>query len=256
MTRQARIRSNSGIYHIMWRGANRQEIFHDDEDCSTFLGIIEKYKKKSGIGIYAWCLMDNHVHLLLREGNESISITMKRVGVSFVQYYNKKYDTIGHLFQDRFRSESVENNKNLFTVIRYIHQNPVKAGLVKRVDEWRWSSCLGYYGKEYYPKKLLDDEPILIKISPNMLTAKEMFKEFNERNQQYHGFDDSVNRLKDEEARVKIKNILGEIEIAQIKSLSRQQRNEVLREIKSIKGISQRQIARIVGLSANLVFKA
>ena len=88
MPRVAREKSRSGIYHVMLRGANRQEIFHDDEDCLKFLNIIEKYKVKSDLKLYAWCLMGNHVHLLVKEGNELLSTTMKRIGVSFVSYYN------------------------------------------------------------------------------------------------------------------------------------------------------------------------
>ena len=110
MPRGPRVKSISGIYHVMLRGANRQEIFHDDIDCMRFLEIIEKYKKVSGMKVYAWCLMNNHVHLLLKEGIEDLSITMKRIGVSYVTYYNLKYNTSGHLFQDRFRSENVESN--------------------------------------------------------------------------------------------------------------------------------------------------
>ncbi|WP_280617153.1 transposase [Heyndrickxia oleronia] len=134
LPRGARVKSRSGIYHIMLRGVNKQEIFHDDEDCITFLDMINRYKEKAELTVYAWCLMNNHVHLLLKEGNEDISITMKRIGVSFVSYYNRKYETTGHLFQDRFRSENVESMRYLLTVIRYIHQNPVKAGMVQQVD--------------------------------------------------------------------------------------------------------------------------
>jgi putative transposase len=258
MVRQARLKSRTGVYHIMWRGANRQEIFHDDEDCLTFLGMMEKYKKKCALEVYAWCLMNNHVHLLLKEGNESISMTMKRLGVSFVQYYNLKYGTTGHLFQDRFKSENVETNKYLFTVIRYIHQNPVKAGIAKQVDEWRWSSCLGYYGRNYYPNNMLDIEPILSKISANPLAAKTLFKEYNERSQQDQCLEDGEvkRKISDEEARLRIKEVLREVELTQIKSLNKQKRTEVIRDIKTIKGLSIRQIARITGVSTNLVFKA
>jgi putative transposase len=95
--------------------------------------------------------MSNHVHLLLREGSEDISITMKRIGVSFVSYYNWKYWTTGHLFQDRFKSENMETTEYLLTVTRYIHQNPIKAGIANKVDEWRWSSCVGYFCGIVYP---------------------------------------------------------------------------------------------------------
>ena len=145
MPRRAREKSESGIYHIILRGANRQEIFHDDDDSTRFLETIEKYKKQVEIIVYGWCLMSNHLHMLLGEGKEELSITMKRIGVSFAWYYNWKYRTTGHLFQDRFASEIVDSDVYLMTVIRYIHQNPVKAGLVKCPLDWKLSSCAGYY---------------------------------------------------------------------------------------------------------------
>ena len=128
----------------MLRGANKQEIFHDDED-SWFLHTLVRYKKEIELSVFGWCLMGNHVHMLLKEGKESISDTMRRIGVSYVLFYNDKYLTSGHLFEGRFRSEPVNSEAYLKTVVRYIHQNPVKAGLVNRVEEWKWSSCRGYY---------------------------------------------------------------------------------------------------------------
>lgn len=257
MPRQARVKSRSRIYHIIWRGANRQEIFHDDEDCKYFLDMIEKYKRKAEMSVYAWCLMSNHIHLLLREGNEAISVTMKRIGVSFVGYYNWKYRTSGHLFQDRFKSENVENDSYLLTVVRYIHQNPVKARIVKRVDEWKWSSCLGYYNENVYPRNLLDGDFILRIFSTDRTTSKERFKAFNEKTNHDQCLEDHAKRrLTDEEARPIIKALLGTIEIAQVKSLPRLQRNDILRKVKRIDGLSQRQCARILGVSPNLVFKA
>lgn len=126
--------------------------------------------------------MSNHIHLLLKEGNEELSITMKRIGVSFVHYYNWKYRTTGHLFQDRFKSENVETNRYLLTVVRYIHQNPVKAGIVNRIDEWNWSSCDGYYGEgASYLRGLLDRDLVLGMFSNDTKIAIEKFKEFNER---------------------------------------------------------------------------
>jgi len=258
MPRKARVKSNNGIYHIMLRGANRQEIFHDDEDCIKFLNIIEKYKRKSEIKVYAWCLMSNHVHLLIKEGNEPISVTMKRIGVSFVWYYNWKYSTTGHLFQDRFKSENVETYKYLLTVIRYIHQNPVKAGIVNSADEWRWSSCRGYYGKPLHPRNLLDADFVFRLISTDLSIAKARFQIFNERknNDECLNVRASIRRLSDEEARQKIKQLLGTIDIAQVKSLPRLKRNEIFRKIKVIDGLSQRQAARILGVSAMLIGKA
>jgi len=252
------MKSRSGIYHIMLRGANRQEIFHDDEDCLNFLELIHKYKLKTEVGIYSWCLMSNHVHLLLKEGNEDVSTTMKRIGVSYVSYYNWKYRTTGHLFQDRFKSENIEDIRYLLTVVRYIHQNPVKAGIVNRMDEWRWSSCRQYYGTHDERRKLIDADYILGLFSGDNILARERFIEFNEMVNQDQCLDHHLDkrRLTDEEAREAINNLLNEIEIAQVKSLPGLQRNEILKKTKEIKGLSQRQIARILGVSKTLISKA
>lgn len=256
MPRIARQRSESGIYHIMLRGTNRQEIFHDDEDCDRFLETLDRYKKKSEMKVYAWCLMGNHVHLLLGEGKEEISITMKRIGVSFAWFYNWKYKTMGHLFQDRYKSEKVESDEYLMAVVRYIHQNPVKAGIVRRVDEWKWSSCLGYYGKRYYPSTHLDSELILGIFSGDKESRIKKFKEYNEKVNEDKFLDDAPRiRLTDEEARAEIIKQTSGYEIPEIKSLPKIQRDEILTRIKEIKGLSQRQAARILGISPNLLFK-
>lgn len=258
MPRKARVKSNTGIYHIIWRGANRQEIFHDDEDRGKFLELLKKYKWKYEMTIYAWCLMSNHVHVLLKEGNEDISITMKRIGVSYVNYYNWKYLTTGHLFQDRFKSENVEDRQYLLTVVRYIHQNPVKARMVQAPDQWRWSSCCGYYRRDANTEKMLDCEMVLRMFATDLAIAIERFKEYNERKNNDTCLEDMVKerRLTDEEVRKEIKKILGAIEIAQVKSLPKAERSEVLRRVKGIKGVSLRQTARIFGVSLTLIHKA
>lgn len=257
MPRRPREKSETGIYHIILRGSNKLEIFHDDEDSMRFLDILEKYKKKSGMEIYGWCLMGNHIHLLLGEGTEELSVTMKRIGVSFVWYYNSKYGTTGHLFQDRYRSEKVENDEYLLTVVRYIHQNPVKAGIVKRAEGWKWSSCLGYYGKRSYPSRLLDKEFVLRIFSDDKNTAITRFKEFNERENEDECLDDTIRiRLTDEEVKRKVKDFLPGLEIMQIKNLPKPKRDEIIHNIKRIEGTTQRQIARILGISSSLVFKA
>ena len=259
MPRGSREKSESGIYHVIIRGANRQEIFHTKEDKLRFLEILKKYKTQAEVEVYGWVLMGNHVHLLIKEGKEDLSLTMKRIGVSFVWYYNFKYKTTGHLFQDRFRSEKVETDEYLLTVVRYIHQNPIKAGIVKKVVEWEWSSCRGYYGESVFPEGLLDSEFVLRIFSHDMNYAIERFIEFNTLQNNDHCLEDKVFRkvrLSDEEAKLEILNQIDGMEIAKVKSLPKKQRDEILRNIKEIEGISQRQAARIFGVSENLIFKA
>lgn len=128
MPRAARKKSNSGIYHIMLRGINRQLIFEDEEDKNRFIETLLKYKEQCGYLIYAYCLMGNHIHILLKEGKEELTLVLKRIAGSYVYWYNWKYHRSGHLFQDRFKSEPVEDDAYFLTVIRYIHQNPETRG--------------------------------------------------------------------------------------------------------------------------------
>lgn len=110
MPRKAREKSSTGIYHLMLRGINRQKIFLDEHDFSRFIDTVRRVKEKSRFLVYGYCIMENHVHLLLREGREEISLIMQRICSSYVIWYNKKYDRWGHLFQERFKSEVVEDD--------------------------------------------------------------------------------------------------------------------------------------------------
>jgi len=241
----------------MLRGTNRQEIFHDEEDSIRFLETLDRYKKESEIKVYGWCLMGNHIHLLLDEGKEDIAVTMKRIGISYAWFYNWKYKTTGHLFQDRYKSETVESNEYLIAAVRYIHQNPIKAGIVRRPDEWKWSSCQGYYGKAYYPPMLLDSELILDIFSEDKNIGIKRFIEYNEMEAEDKYLDDDIKiRLTDEEAKEQINKVIAKNEIGNIKSLQKSERDKIVSRIKEIEGLTQRQISRILGIPLSLVNRA
>ncbi len=142
--REARKKSQSNIYHVMLRGINRQVIFEDDEDRRFFLHLLRKIKALSDFRLHAFCLMSNHVHFLIEPAGEPLETVFKRLGVSYAGWYNRKYQRTGHLFQDRFRSEAVETDGYYLTVLRYILQNPMKAGFEGRPGTYRWSSYLAY----------------------------------------------------------------------------------------------------------------
>lgn len=169
MPRQARRKSESGIYHIMLRGINQQQIFEDREDYEKFLQILKDCKAVSEYKLFAYCLMGNHIHLLIQEDKEPIEQVIKRLATRFVYWYNIKYQRVGHLFQDRFKSEPVEDDAYFMTVIRYIHQNPVKAGLCKNVREYEYSSY-----KNFFDNSNLIDKNFVLGIIPI-----ELFEEFN-----------------------------------------------------------------------------
>ena len=146
MPRTARTKSPTGIYHVMLRGVNRRQIFFDEEDNERFISILNSYKSAYGHELYAYCLMGNHVHLLLKEGTEDIGMLFRRMGASFAWWYNNKYDRTGHIFQDRFKSEPVGTEQYLFTVLRYILRNPVTAGICTSPGDYPYSSASEYIG--------------------------------------------------------------------------------------------------------------
>ena len=253
MSRQARQRSKSGIYHIILRGINKQVIFEDDEDGEKLIGYLEYYKDISNYIIYGYCLMDNHIHLLIKEGKESIGDTMKRIGVSYVSWYNRKYDRIGHLFQDRFKSEVVETDEYLLTVLRYIHQNPLKAGKVKSIANYRWSSYAEYIGQS----RLIETSFIVSIFSEEPENSIVRFKKYmNEQSDDKCIEFNEVKRMTDEEVK-KIVQKHASVKIpTELQNMEKIKRDEIVRKIKEIDGISTRQIARLTGISQSIIAKA
>ena len=143
LPRQARQRSSSGIYHAMLKGIDERNIFLEEGDRKKFLSQLFQAQEKCGFDLLAYCLMDNHVHLLLEE-KEDLGSAMKRITVGYALWHNNQYGRTGHLFQNRYSSEPVEDDLYLVTVARYIHQNPVKAGVVKTASLYPWSSYRSY----------------------------------------------------------------------------------------------------------------
>ncbi len=123
--------------------------------------------------------MDNHVHLLIKESEESLATTMKRVNTSYAFYFNQKYHRVGHLFQDRFKSEPIEDDRYLMAVARYIHNNPVKAGMVDTLEKYKWSSYRCYLAPDKPESRNVDTEFILSSISVNQQEAIHKFISFS-----------------------------------------------------------------------------
>ena len=129
----------------MLRGNNRERIFIDEEDKIRIIDTLEKTKKAEGYFLYAYCVMDNHIHLIIKEGKDPIARIVKRIAASYSYYFNKKYKRIGHVFQERYKSESIEGESYLLSAIRYVHQNPIKPG-IGTIEGYKWSSYRDYTG--------------------------------------------------------------------------------------------------------------
>ena len=131
MPRQPRKQSCSSVYHCMLRGINKQDIFFDKKDYLEFQSIIKKTKEAFFYQLYSYVLMPNHIHLEIKDKNQKLSQIIHSMATSYANYFNKKYQRVGHLFENRFRSKNVENSCYILNLVRYIHQNPVKAGLTQ-----------------------------------------------------------------------------------------------------------------------------
>ncbi|MCH5210577.1 MAG: transposase [Oscillospiraceae bacterium] len=247
MPRKARVKSESGVYHIMLRGINQQLIFEEKEDYLRFIETLEKYKAISEYKIFAYCLMPNHIHLLIKTEKEDLDLIIKRIAGSYVYWYNWTYHRIGHLFQDRYKSEPIEDDSYFLTVLRYIHQNPLKAGIVKEIEEYEFSSYNDYIGNR---SELID-----IDFTYSVI-KKDKFIDFNKENNNDICLDIHKQefRLSDKEAKEIIKKITGYENAVEIQLIDQKQRNMYIKEIKK-EGLSIRQISRLTGISKGIVEK-
>jgi REP element-mobilizing transposase RayT len=150
MPRQARLDSPGTLHHVMIRGIEGGRIYHDDEDRENFLGRVGQVVERTGTRILAWVLMDNHVHLLLFSGPAGVCAFMWRLLTGYAVWFNRRHRKLGHLFQNRYKSIVCEENPYLLELARYIHLNPLRAFVVKSVEEldgYRWSGHSVLVGK-------------------------------------------------------------------------------------------------------------
>lgn len=262
MPRLPREASSSGIYHVMLRGVNRQDIFESDKDYLKFLYLMQREafpKDEEGspmspnLVIYAYCLMPNHVHLLVKEQNNGISDPIKSISISYAHYFNVKYDRAGHLFQDRFRSETVNDMEYFTTLIRYIHQNPVASALVGKVKDYQWSSWCEYDSRLRCYVPVCSTNPVFEKYSFDVL--EELVNDPLPKTQRILDIDRKTNGiLDDDEVRDFIQLVCHIQTIADVQQMPRNRRNEVLKMVLEY-GASVRQLSRVTGVSRGVIGK-
>jgi putative transposase len=141
MPRAARITVENACYHIITRGNQKQCVFAERQDYEMYLSVIHKYKKRYKFKLFAFCLMPNHVHLII-EVKDPIKLNkiMRGINLSYTLYFNTKYQKVGHLWQDRFKSKVIEKDSYLLECINYIEVNPIRASLISQICEYPWSS--------------------------------------------------------------------------------------------------------------------
>lgn len=260
MPRQSRQKSNTRIYHCILRGINKQDIFLDKQDFLKFKKEMEFTKKIYSYKLYSYVLMSNHIHLEIREEEDNLSQIMQSIQIRYVNYFNKKYQRIGHLFQDRFQSKKIENVNYFLNLLRYIHQNPVKANMAK-VDIYQWSSYQEYLKEE---QGLISKEEKVATLRLLADNPKEALNKFINLNHQLLNFSKAEDILEygikksltDEELIYLIKEQLKIENVQEIQSYEKKKRDKIIRKIKEMKGCSQNQIARILGINLRIIQRA
>lgn len=249
MARRARRKSRTGIYHVISRGIDRQIIFEDNEDYRRLLDTLKECQEKSGCEIYAYCLMGNHIHLLLKENKEDLGIMFRRLGASYVYWYNKKYKRRGYLFQGRYKSEAVESDGYFLTVLRYIHQNPLKAKMVSDIADYPWSSYREYMEKS----RICNIEFALNLFSEDREKAIKLFREFNLAENKGQCLEYNQNeRLNDTEAAAFIRSVARTQSSTEVQNFTKEERNKIIKKCRE-HGLSIRQIVRLTGVSFGII---
>ena len=244
--RTARKRSESGFYHVMLRRVCKQILFEDDADRTKFVSLVEDSSDKFGLSVIAWCLMDNHVHLLVHDTLGSLSRAVHRVGLLYARYLNAKSGGVGHVFQSRFKSEPVETEEYLLELVRYIHNNPEKAGVCP-ARKYRWSS----YAEYAWGRDGMTDTSLVL----GLLGGSRGFVRFVADRQSGDDAPDLDRRgLTPEEMLEFARDVVGQNPM-QVASLPKAQRDDKI-VLLSKAGLSVRKIERITGVGRNTVARA
>ena len=251
MPRIARKISSTKVYHIILRGNDRQDIFLDEQDYHKFLKIVKILKEKYQYDIFTYCLMSNHVHLVIYDKNMQLSKIIQSMEISYASYFAKKYNKVGHLFQNRFLSKNVETKEYLCGLCRYIHQNPLKAK-ISNTEDYRWSS----YHEFIYGEKIISSELVLSMFAPNKKEAIENFMLFHSYETNFINEEveyECIDKITDEQVKKKVQKILNIEDVRMIKSYDRKTRNEALKKLKIIKGVSKAQLSRVLGMNRKIL---
>ena len=186
MSRAWRIEYKGALYHLLSRGNEQRDIFEDERDRSIFLDTIGEFSERFEIDVFAFVLMDNHYHLLVRTRQANLKKAMHWFGTTYTQRFNRRHFRSGHLFQGRYKSIIVQNDAYLLRLSCYIHRNPLRAGIVERLADYRWSSYLAYaYGRK----------------SPDWLSKELILSQFGSQSR-HKRYRDKVQKYAKEEKRL------------------------------------------------------
>ena len=253
MPRSLRSHSTSKTYHIILKGIDSQDIFYSNQDRKFFLKQLSITKIEYNYQIYAYCLMDNHVHMVIRVEDEILSKAMQSLSIRYAQHFNKKYKRTGSLFQDRFKSKKIEDKRYFLDVCRYVHRNPENAAISK-TEDYEWSSYKEYLGKE----KLVNKKVLLYYFNNKINEFKEYTIDKNVYDISKLAEYEIIEKLTDEQLTniITRKFKINEGDITTFfKDMKKEELKKYVKEIKDIQGTNITQVARVIRIGRSRIEK-
>lgn len=252
MPRIIRQISSTKVYHIILRGIDKQDIFFSEKDYNKFIEILKETKKQYEYDIYSYCLMNNHIHLIIYDKDDNLPKIMQSIAIRYSIYFNKKYNRVGHLFQNRYLSKKIEDGIYLKAACRYIHQNPQKAG-IEKTENYKWSSYREYIGR----KLIINPNMLLLLFDKNEDEAKKEFIKFHSIQSNTEISDliefEMKEKMTDEEALKYICELVKIDNVYEILEFKVEKRNQIISKIKENKKITSAQISRVLGLNRKII---
>lgn len=243
MPRTARKYISSEFLHVIIAGNGKQIIFEEEKDYRFFKNLLLSYAREhKEITLIGFCLMETHVHFLFKVRIEHLSKMMSCLETTYAIYFNKKYKKSGHLFQDRFKTGSIDNEKYLLRAYRYILQNPVKAGICP-AEDYKWSSYF-YYGK--------NSQDVDTSIIESYIGSFDNHVKFINNKEKQYIFEFDPFRNNDKLAKAYVHDLFGVKSTLDIKEFSKNKRNNAIVVMKR-NGMSIRQISRLTGIGKGII---
>jgi len=197
-----RIEFPGALYHVISRGNKKADLFLDEKDYNVFLKKLAELKQESDFTLYCYCLMPNHFHFLLEAGQEPLSKIMQRLLTFYAVYFNARYKKTGHVFEGKYKAIICEKEEYLIKLVQYIHLNPIRAGLAKKVDDYKWSSHPSYMG--YVQSKIIAMDKLFCYIDGSVSGGYRVYKSII-----YGDYDGYLDELKEAFKKSYKENILG-----------------------------------------------
>ncbi len=222
MGRRPRVEYKGAVYHVIQRGNNREYIFEKEEYKLYLMKLVKEYKGIMGYEIYGFVIMDNHYHMVIRTLDSPLQNIMHRINNQYSKYYNYKNKRTGHTFENRYKGILVKEDEYLLSLIRYVHQNPVRAYMCKRVEDYKWSSDLYY--RLNLRHKIVDIDFLLDILSKDRVQSIKLYKKFMDT-------EDLEESSRFEEALAIGENVISNPKTISSEATKKKSLDEILREV-------------------------